>query len=487
MKDSNRNPEVIVSYFQTRTLPRSRKLLKDLATKKSLPQSLKALEYFKFTEIEEENLFDADTQSTRLFRRFISTKDIFLEQDCIKPKILLSLLIASTGYYVIGVTIIATRHDMTSSDTCPDSNNSFLSWLSTITAPGYYRDTLKGKWKWYFGDSIQKESGETREFIEFECGVYDAIEIIGLGIHETLMNRDFRNSLVKYSDKSSNNYGIKINCENNSQRINLPVKDIREKLFKKRELITNYVATFGYHCDISCTSKSSIYTRDKILKQIVDKRLERIDNTLQTKDFKELIKNDDQLWLTNGLESLRFTSHSLATDELKGLNISANFAEYIAYRRGVLAVIERDTQRIISEKKPAFGNQLKYWNWLLSSITDDFALGRNVDILMTSKSFIKDGIDHFDLINFEQHTRQNVASFSERLNIKRANSANILSILFGILASITLSDLLDEHIPLSFIFVVIISFGLLILIIAPILYNSRYLKPPNNRYLSGNR
>lgn len=147
-----------------------------------------------------------------------------------------------------------------------------------------------------------------------------------------------------------------------------------------------------------------------------------------------------------------------------------------------MAIIERDTQGIISERKVAFGSQLRYWNWLLSSITDDFVLGRNVDVLHTIKASHNGGVDHFDLINFESQTRKNIASFTERLNAKNSSSTTLLSILFGVLASFALIEFLDRHVPLDFVYIAVISISVLIVFLVAILFSSQRLRPPRRLY-----
>ena len=453
-----------ISYFQARSLPSNKRLTKQLASDAPWPNSLTGLKQLNFEKMAEQQLFDAEVTRTGLYRQLASQKGLSLEPEDLpagmKPEVTASLLISSTGFFVVGITISV-------------SDPSLADWLVEQAAPAYISKTAQGNWSFEFGGTT----------ISFKGGVRDALEILGLCIHDKLMKQKLTSSLISHGGHTTSKDTIHLEVEvgSCSKHIKFDSNLTRRKLFKKSKVNTRMISSFGYHCEVEHDFKTESDPRQsQLFVKIDQQRTQGIAHTLAAKNFKTLFATDHELWLTTGLESIRFAKQfTYLNDDNKKYNLttSASFMEYIAYRRGILGILQYTTQQFISERKTVSSGQLDYWNWLLGSTADDFSIGRNVDVLLACKREAEhNGVDHFDLQHLEQQTRSSIDSFTSRVDIKQANSAIFLGILFGLLSSITLFELLDQSYKVSsFISIPVVAVGLVVLIVA-ILYTSRRLR-----------
>ena len=464
-----------ISYFQIRSLPNDKKLTKDLVSNEEYPESLECLIKLNFDKMAEQQLFDQEVTRTGLYRQLASCKGLSLEPedtpDGMKPEVTATLLVSSSGFCVVGITISA-------------SDDSLADWLAQQAAPAYIPETAKGNWSFEFGGTT----------ISFKGGVRDALAILGLCIHDKLMGKNCTKSLIRYAACPASKDAIDLNIDAGDcdRPIKFSAKSTQEELLEQRELKTSQVVTFGYHCEAKHDfAVDGDPSQSLLLATIKQQRDEGTANVLAAEKFKPLFATDRELWLTTGLESIRFVEQfAYLNDKNKKYNFttSASFIQYVAYRRGVLGILQRNAQQAASERKTITSAQLEYWNWLLGSATDDFSLGRNVDVLLACKQAAEQhGVDHFDLQHFEQQTRRSVESFTGRVDAKRANSAAFLSILFGVLASITLFELLEQRYAVSHFISIPVVAGILVIFIAVIFYSSRRLKPPRTKKLLGRR
>lgn len=440
------NAEMTISYFQTRSLPLNKSLRADLAERDPLPTSLSKLKLLGFESIELGNLYDEVESDTAHFRRFesrtiLSTKS----DDCqnclpIHKNALLTLLVSSTGYYVIGITV--------RSDLALDSLEE--KYFANLVAPAYSGSTLRGDWIFEF-------PGINENIVVDNCNVRILFEIIGFAIHEVLMGRRL--------DITSGKWFKQI-LETKSLSIPDAVEH-RLSLLHKKELSTNNVVTWGYHANIifpNSDRSSYNYFLGQFENGIFSKNFD------QTKKFEVLVSDENEKWMTARLESINVV---ISTADIKigdHLNLahSSKFIEYLAYRRGVLAIIQRDTQRAMSERQDILSKQVSHWIWLLSSVTDDFVLGGNIDMLLLCNSGAKGEIEHFDLILIEKQTRRNVESLAQQLNAKQGRYAMYLSVLFGVVALVSLIELFERLLPFSFI-IITVSLLFLVAILSGIL------------------
>ena len=466
-----------ISYFQARSLPTSKKLTKQLASREPWPDGLQVLKQLNFEELAEKQvIFDREVMRTGLYRQVASCQGLTLQPDGVSasvlPEVTATLLISSTGFYVVGLTISA-------------SDDSLLGWLAEQAAPAYIETIAQGLWSFEFGNADGAK-------IKFSGGVYAALEILGLCIHATLMERQVAKALASYSHGYTDDESLCLDIDGCQPAVKFTPKLVWKELLKKRELKTNQIVTFGYHCEAEHDfDADGDPSQSQLLANVKQQRAAGTADVLAAEDFNPLLATDRELWLTTGLESIRFVKQFAYLDpgnEQYNFTTAASFIQYVAYRRGVLGILQRNAQQIASERKTVTSAQLEYWNWLLGSATDDFALGRNVDVLLACKQTTeRHSVDHFDLQHFEQQTRRSVENFTSRVDVKRANSATFLSILFGVLASITLFELLEQRYAVSHFISIPIVAGILVIFIAAIFYSSRRLRPPRTKYLLGRR
>lgn len=440
------NAEMTISYFQTRSLPLNKSLQADLAERDPLPTSLSKLKILGFESVDLGNLYDEAERDTAHFRRFESRTALSMKssdcQNClpIHKNALVTLLISSTGYYVIGITV--------RSDLALDSLEN--EYFTNLIAPAYSDSTLRGDWIFEF-------PGMSESIAVDDCNVRILFEIIGFAIHEILMGRKIGITSGKWFKKML-------------ERIPLSIADAIEhrlSLLHKKELSTNNVVTWGYHTNIifpSSDRSSYNHFLDQFENGIFSKNFD------QTKKFAILTAGENEKWMTARLESINvvISTADIKIDNHLNLAYSSKFIEYLAYRRGVLAIIQRDTQRAMSERQDILSKQVSHWIWLLSSVTDDFVLGGNIDMLLMCNSGARGGIDHFDLILIEKQTRRNVESLAQQLNAKQGRYAMYLSVLFGVVALVSLIELFERLLPFSFI-IITISLLFLVAILSGIL------------------
>lgn len=435
-----------ISYFQTRSLPLRKKLRADLAGRSPLPESLTKLKILGFENIELGNLYDEVESDTAHFRRFESRTMLSMKSDNPKDRLpiynnaLVTLLVSSTGYYVIGITV---RSDVALNSLGKD-------YFANLIEPAYSNSTLLEDWTFEFPDMSDKINADN-------CNVRILFEIIGFAVHEVLMGRESSITCGEWFGKI---------FQEESPSIVTAVKR-RQILFDNKELSTNNVVTWGYHADITVfgSDKSSY---DHIINQLEDGT--HFENYDKSKKFAILKADENEKWITDRLESIKVVASNIniETDDDLNLANSSKFIEYLAYRRGVLAIIQRDTQRAMSERQDILSNQVSHWIWLLSSVTDDFVLGGNIDMLALCYNKAKGNIDHFDLMSLEKQTRHNVESLAQQLNAKQGRYAMYLSVLFGVVALVSLIELFERLLPVSFL-VITISLLLIVAVLSGIL------------------
>jgi hypothetical protein len=174
----------------------------------------------------------------------------------------------------------------------------------------------------------------------------------------------------------------------------------------------------------------------------------------------------------------------------------ANMIEYIAYRRGALMAIQRETLGITAERRRVARAKVADWMWLASAVTNDYVLGGWSSTLFERirQRFIAfEGLR--DIFTLEAQVSKNIDAFQGRLDAESDRIGIVIGVLFGIVAATALvplgqlvvqlafhlrgsySSFPDNH-PLAFLAIITTMISIVGIISWLMLRRARSLKPP---------
>lgn len=119
--------------------------------------------------------------------------------------------------------------------------------------------------------------------------------------------------------------------------------------------------------------------------------------------------------------------------------------EYLTLQRAALRAVQRGTQLVITERSTISRTQLQEWQRLVSSLTDEYVLHDQVAMVLGPvRRHMRDRSRLRDPVTLESQVRQNLATFQGLMDAAGSRVAIVLSVLFGVVAALTLAPLARE-------------------------------------------
>lgn len=345
----------------------------------------------------------------------------------------------------------------------------FLSWFKAMHAleHDFAPDgSDKRIWAVQFGDISLRACGGVRRFFD----------LMGFAIHEYLCGREL---LVDSLSSIAHDMELSLHYA--------------ENLTAKGELRFPYVCTFGSHSEMIWSRPHSLPRDPAVWIPTLMGSGAEGERTATNVDE----QFHGKWWYLSEFQSILVkteTSPHVTADVYDTTRTS--MIEYIAYRRGGLMAIQRETYGITAERRVVRKTQVADWMWLLSAITNDYVLGGWSSTLferVRQKFLAFDGLRNiFDL---EAQVAKNIDAFQGRLDAESDRTGVITGVLFGIVAATALvpvgqlavqftfrlrgtySNFPDNY-PLAFLGIIAAMIAVVGVISWGLLRRTRSLRPP---------
>jgi hypothetical protein len=316
----------------------------------------------------------------------------------------LHLLIWSVGFVVFRLTF--------NDEGLARPSTGFLRWFKAMHALEHDLapdGSDKRIWTAEFNGSVLQACGGVRRFFD----------LIAYAVHEHLCGRQL------FVDKLSS---IAHDMELSFRYL--------ENLTAKGELRFPYVCTFGSHSEMIWNSSRTLpKDPDAWIPTLMGSGLE---GERMAANIDEHISG--KWWYLSEFQSIVVkaeTAPQIEADVYDGVRTS--MIEYIAYRRGGLMAIQRETYGITAERRIVRKREVADWTWLLSAVTNDYVLGGWSSTLferVRQRFLAFDGLRNmFDL---EAQVSKNIDGFQGRLDAESDRTGVITGVLFGIVAATAL-------------------------------------------------
>lgn len=221
-----------------------------------------------------------------------------------------------------------------------------------------------------------------------------------------------------------------------------------EALRDRGELAYTYPVTFGTHSEyvwVDEVPDTAVEWAPAIMGH--GERSEASPHRIET-------ESTDSVWFMGEFQSvlLRTAPASRGLSPLTSWDDNrVGLVEYIALRRGVLRVIQRETHRATAERQALTRAQVADWLWLLSAVTDDYVLaGWQAARFESIKRSMGRSRSLRNLTDLEGQVRRNVDAFQGRLDAASDRMGVIVAVLFGIVAATALVPLAQVGVGLVF-------------------------------------
>jgi hypothetical protein len=209
-----------------------------------------------------------------------------------------------------------------------------------------------------------------------------------------------------------------------------------EKLVRKGELRFPNVCTFGSHSEMLWKSARTVPRAPA--RWIPTLMGSGVEGERMATDVDTSIHG--KWWYLSEFQSIFASS-----DEAPSLHgdvyepSRASMVEYIAYRRGGLMAIQRETHAITAERRPVEKAKLADWMWLASAVTNDYVLGGWSSTLFerVRQRFLEfEGLR--DIFALENQVLKSIDAFQGRLDAESDRMGVVTGVLFGIVAATSL-------------------------------------------------
>ena len=345
----------------------------------------------------------------------------------------------------------------------------FLTWFKGMHALEHDfapESNDKRMWAAEFGDTQLQACGGVRRFFD----------LMGYAIHEHLCGRKLvvaQLSSVVHDMELSLHYA--------------------ENLTAKGELRFPYPCTFGSHSEMIWDSPQALPRNpDSWIPMLIGSGAE---GERMATNIDEQIPG--KWWYLSEFQSILVKAEASSPVQADVYDITrTSMIEYIAYRRGGLMAIQRETYGITAERRIVRKTQVADWMWLLSAVTNDYVLGGWTATLferIRQKFLAFDGLRNmFDL---EAQVAKNIDAFQGRLDAESDRSGVITGVLFGIVAATALvpvgqlavqytfhlrgtySNFPDNY-PMAFLGIIAAMIAIVGLVSWGLLRRTRSLRPP---------
>lgn len=345
----------------------------------------------------------------------------------------------------------------------------FLSWFRLMHALEH--DLASGDggertWHAEFGGKPLRSCGGVRRFFD----------LMGYAIHEYLCGRSIlADDLLFVSESMDRSFYY------------------AEKLAATGELRFPYVSTFGSYSEMIWNSPGTLpRSPGTWVPKLMGSGME---GERAATDIDSHIPG--RWWYLSEFQSILVTTG--ATPPLKDgvYDITrASMIEYIAYRRGGLMAIQRETYGVTAERRTVKKTEVADWMWLLSAVTNDYVLGGWSSTLFerVRLKFLEfEGLRNiFDL---EAQVSKNIDAFQGRLDAESDRIGVVTGVLFGIVAATALVPIgqlavqytfhmhgtyssFPDNYPMAFLGVIVVMIAIVGIISWGMLRRTRSLRPP---------
>lgn len=471
------------TYFQARALPlrpQSRLIGRIRPTTRRSSSTVEwvaeELPSLGFEEAPLGDFFDVAAQDAGMFRRFEGAPDRvrlrFQDQHETVHQPRVGLLLSETGHYVLEVGL-EHRLSTVSNPTGREASLTIFSDLSAQSQEQSEDNPQRGSWR--LEAPLGQAGGPEADLLVCSASVRRAFDLVGFALHEALLGRDTYNPLEQWSRTWSDS-------ETRSRNMH-----------EACEVATPYVATWGYHAEVQCSDSQEDrpISHDEIVETMLSAR------GIAQEDVAAPVISDEVRWLIGDFESIRITTErtnmgNISPDALNALGL----IEYLAYRRGVVTLVQRDMLRCSINVAEIKREQVADWDWSLATTTDDYVLaGWNVGLLRRVRAASRNQLGIWDLGHREEQARQHLGSFKEQFQAEQGRLSTALSLIFGIIAYASLlpgisfvlawmfdsSSVTDVPLdrPVAFTVVNLALLGLLLVLSFRLVRRAKTLRPPN--------
>lgn len=312
--------------------------------------------------------------------------------------------------------------------------------------------------------------------LEVNGGVRRFFDLISAGIHEYLQGRPLvpadLSSVAQTADRSI---------------------EYAESRVERGELRFAYPSTFGSHSELMWSSPRKRPRKPEAW--IPGLMGSGMDGERMACDIDE--HAPQRWWYLSDFQSIFVACAEAPSLEAGVCDVTrASMIEYIAYRRGALLQIRRETHQITAERQRVQKAIVADWMWLASAVTDDYVLGGWSSTLferVRQRFHSFEGIRNiFDL---EAQVSRNIEAFQGRLDAESDRIGVVTGVLFGIVAATALvpvgqlavqlifhlrggyADFPDYH-PLVFLGVIVAMISVVGVASWLMLRRARSLSPP---------
>ena len=473
------------TYFQTRSLPlrqHSRWNSRPWPTSRSGESTIswiaKKLPQLGFKETSLGDFFDVAAKDAGMFRRFADTSQgirlLFQDEHGTAHKPLVSLLLSESGYYVLSIGLerrVPTTLDPLD-EKAPLSVFFDLSALSQEQSEG---SPQRGAWRLEAPLGGPEES--EADALVCPASVRRAFDLLGFALHEALLGREIHSPLERWSRTWTDS-------EAHSR-----------EMYEACEVATPYIATWGYHAEVQYPDNPEDLNR--VPREIVEQMLSA--RGISEEDVAMPVDTEGVRWLIGDFESIHLTRAQTSVESTSADSFnSRGLVEYLAYRRGVVTLVQRDMLRCSINLAEIRRQQVAGWDWSLATTMDDYVLaGWNVGLLRRVRASCTSHLGIWDLGHREEQARQHLDSFKEQFQAEQGRLSTALSLIFGIIAytsllpviSFVLAWMFDSSSvsevaldqPLEFTAVSLVLLGLLLTLSFRLVRRAGTLRPPNRR------
>jgi len=132
------------------------------------------------------------------------------------------------------------------------------------------------------------------------------------------------------------------------------------------------------------------------------------------------VEDDSDLvcWYLEENQALTLTGTGRVDDELDVVDIDrTQLLEFLALRRATLRCVQRDTQRVLTERLQVTRAQIEHWQHIVASTTDDYVLHDRIGRLIEPlRRHYAQEVRMRDIRHLEEQVRANLAWFQERID-----------------------------------------------------------------------
>ena len=471
-------PELIhTTYFQTRPLP-VRPRSQGVARSGPSPRRRRStvawiadeLPKLGFKETPLDDFYDVATKDTGMFRRFESTSEglrlWFQDRHETVHTPHVSLLVSETGHYVLGITL-EHRFD-TSATAGSDRPDRGLFRELAILSMEQYEDTPQ-QGSWHLELPSRRRQNHDEAPLVCPASIRRAFDLLGFALHEALLGRT---DTARMPERWSQSWA---DAEKRSH-----------EMHQAGEVASPYLATWGYHTEVRDADPSAGIAETMLAARGITED-----------DVATPISTDAVRWLIGDFESIHLTAPHPGTDNaaIDHFN-SRGLVEYLAFRRGVVTLIQRDILRCSINAAAIKREQVADWGWNLATTTDDYVLaGWNVGLLRRVRAASRSQLGIWDLGHREELVYQHLDGHRQQFQAEQGKLSTTLTLIFGAIAyasllpvvSFVLAWLFDTpnvndaplERPVEFTVVNLVLLGLLLILSSRFVRRAGKLRSPN--------